>query len=122
MTDRQLERLAMLALAYIKTHPDTPYDTGNLKFDSLQLRKVAPYQYEIYISLDIAPYQEYLNERQTVGNGKRNRHYEWWEKMRVNVAEYLHQFVVGDYDGAAVSKELRRLTKEIERQQNGGKA
>lgn len=112
----------MLALAYIKTHPDTPYDTGNLKFDSLQLRKVAPYQYEIYISLDIAPYQEYLNERQTVGNGKRNRHYEWWEKMRVNVAEYLHQFVVGDYDGAAVSMELRRLTKEIERQQNGGKA
>lgn len=111
----------MLALAYIKVHRDTPYDTGNLKFKALQLRRLGPYQYEIYIDLDIAPYQVYLNERQAYESGKRNRHYEWWEQMRVNVARYLHKFVVGEYDGAALDKELRRMTEIIDKQENGGK-
>ena len=119
MTDAQLERLAQLALAFIRTHPDTPYDTGNLKLNALQMRKVGAYDYEIFIEIDIAPYQRYLNERETVGGtSHRNRHQHWWEKMRVNVAEYLLQIVGDGYSDKIVDEELERFNKIIE--QNGG--
>jgi hypothetical protein len=119
MTDAQLERLAQLALAFIRTHPDTPYDTGNLKLNALQMRKVGDYDYEIFIEIDIAPYQRYLNERETVGGtSHRNRHQHWWEKMRVNVAEYLLGLVGDGYSDKIVDEELERFNKIIE--QNGG--
>ena len=119
MTDAQLERLAQLALAFIRTHPDTPYDTGNLKLNALQMRKVDAYNYEIFIEIDIAPYQRYLNERETVGGtSHRNRHQHWWEKMRVNVAEYLLGLVGDGYSDKIVDEELERFNKIIE--QNGG--
>lgn len=119
MTDAQLERLAQLALAFIRTHPDTPYDTGNLKLNALQMRKVGAYDYEIFIEIDIAPYQRYLNERETVGvTSHRNRHQHWWEKMRVNVAEYLLGLVGDGYSDKIVDEELERFNKIIE--QNGG--
>jgi hypothetical protein len=119
MTEAQLERLAQLALAFIRTHPDTPYDTGNLKLNALQMRKVGDYDYEIFIEIDIAPYQRYLNERETVGGtSHRNRHQHWWEKMRVNVAEYLLGLVGDGYSDKIVDEELERFNKIIE--QNGG--
>ena len=119
MTDAQLERLAQLALAFIRTHPDTPYDTGNLKLNALQMRKVDAYNYEIFIEIDIAPYQRYLNERDTVGGtSHRNRHQHWWEKMRVNVAEYLLGLVGDGYSDKIVDEELERFNKIIE--QYGG--
>ena len=103
MTDAQLERLAQLALAFIRTHPDTPYDTGNLKLNALQMRKVDAYNYEIFIEIDIAPYQRYLNERETVGGtSHRNR----------------HQLVGDGYSDKSVDEELERFNKIIE--QNGG--
>lgn len=121
MTETEVERLAQLALAFIRTHPDTPYDTGNLKLSALQLRKIAPYQYEIYISIDIAPYQEYLNERENVGNtSHRNRHHHWWEKMRVNVSEYLLKIISNGYNDKAVSDELAMFEKILRDQENGG--
>lgn len=119
MTEAQLERLAQLALAFIRTHPDTPYDTGNLKLNALQMRKVDAYNYEIFIEIDIAPYQRYLNENDTVGGtSHRNRHQHWWEKMRVNVAEYLLKIVGDGYSDKIVDEELERFNKIIE--QNGG--
>ena len=119
MTDAQLERLAQLALAFIRTHPDTPYDTGNPKLNALQMRKVDAYNYEIFIEIDIAPYQRYLNENDTVGGtSHRNRHQHWWEKMRVNVAEYLLGLVGDGYSDKTVDEELERFNKIIE--QNGG--
>ena len=122
MTDAQLERLAQLALAFIRTHPDTPYDTGNLKLNALQMRKVGDYDYEIFIEIDIAPYQRYLNERDTVGGtSHRNRHQHWWEKMRVNVAEYLLKLVGDGYSDKIVDEELERFNKIIE-QYGGEKA
>ena len=122
MTDAQLERLAQLALAFIRTHPDTPYDTGNLKLNALQMRKVDAYNYEIFIEIDIAPYQRYLNERDTVGGtSHRNRHQHWWEKMRVNVAEYLLGLVGDGYSDKIVDEELERFNKIIE-QYGGEKA
>lgn len=122
MTDTQLERLAQLALAFIRTHPDTPYDTGNLKLNALQMRKVDAYNYEIFIEIDIAPYQRYLNERETVGGtSHRNRHQHWWEKMRVNVAEYLLGLVGDGYSDKIVDEELERFDKIIE-QYGGEKA
>lgn len=122
MTDTQLERLAQLALAFIRTHPDTPYDTGNLKLNALQMRKVDAYNYEIFIEIDIAPYQRYLNERETVGGtSHRNRHQHWWEKMRVNVAEYLLGLVGDGYSDKIVDEELERFNKIIE-QYGGEKA
>lgn len=121
MTDAQMERLAQLALAFIRTHPDTPYDTGNLKLNALQMRKVDAYNYEIFIEIDIAPYQRYLNENDTVGGtSHRNRHQHWWEKMRVNVAEYLLKLVGDGYSDKIVDEELDRFNKIIE--QYGGKA
>lgn len=122
MTEAQLERLAQLALAFIRTHPDTPYDTGNLKFNALQMRKVDAYNYEIFIEIDIAPYQRYLNERETVGGtSHRNRHQHWWEKMRVNVAEYLLGLVGDGYSDKIVDEEFERFNKIIE-QYGGEKA
>ena len=122
MTDTQLERLAQLALAFIRTHPDTPYDTGNLKLNALQMRKVDAYNYEIFIEIDIAPYQRYLNERDTVGGtSHRNRHQHWWEKMRVSVAEYLLGLVGDGYSDKIVDEELERFNKIIE-QYGGEKA
>lgn len=122
MTEAQLERLAQLALAFIRTHPDTPYDTGNLKLNALQMRKVDDYNYEIFIEIDIAPYQRYLNERETVGGtSHRNRHQHWWEKMRVNVAEYLLGLVGDGYSDKIVDEELERFNKIIE-QYGGEKA
>lgn len=122
MTDAQLERLAQLALAFIRTHPDTPYDTGNLKLNALQMRKVGDYDYEIFIEIDVAPYQRYLNERETVGGtSHRNRHQHWWEKMRVNVAEYLLKLVGDGYSDKIVDEELERFNKIIE-QYGGEKA
>lgn len=122
MTDTQLERLAQLALAFIRTHPDTPYDTGNLKLNALQMRKVDAYNYEIFIEIDIAPYQRYLNERDTVGGtSHRNRHQHWWEKMRVSVAEYLLGLVGDGYSDKIVDEELERFDKIIE-QYGGEKA
>lgn len=122
MTDTQLERLAQLALAFIRTHPDTPYDTGNLKLNALQMRKVDAYNYEIFIEIDIAPYQRYLNERDTVGGtSHRNRHQHWWEKMRVNVAEYLLGLVGDGYSDKIVDEEFERFNKIIE-QYGGEKA
>lgn len=119
MTEAQLERLAQLALAFIRTHPDTPYDTGNLKLNALQMRKVGAYNYEIFIEIDIAPYQRYLNERDTVGGTPhRNRHQHWWEKMRVNVAEYLLGLVGDGYSDKIVDEELERFNKIID--QYGG--
>jgi hypothetical protein len=119
MTEAQLERLAQLALAFIRTHPDTPYDTGNLKLNALQMRKVGDYNYEIFIEIDIAPYQRYLNEHDTVGGtSHRNRHQHWWEKMRVNVAEYLLKIVGDGYSDKIVDEELERFNKIIE--QYGG--
>ena len=123
MTDAQLERLAQLALAYIKVHRDTPYDTGNLKLNSLQMRKVDAYNYEIFIDIDIAPYQKYLNERDTVGGtSHRNRHQHWWEKMRVNVAYYLSGIISEGYDEKTVSNELAAFEKILKEQENGGKS
>lgn len=122
MTDAQLERLAQLALAFIRTHPDTPYDTGNLKLNALQMRKVDAYNYEIFIEIDIAPYQRYLNERDTVGGtSHRNRHQHWWEKMRVSVAEYLLGLVGDGYSDKIVDEEFERFNKIIE-QYGGEKA
>ena len=122
MTEAQLERPAQLALAFIRTHPDTPYDTGNLKLNALQMRKVDDYNYEIFIEIDIAPYQRYLNERETVGGtSHRNRHQHWWEKMRVNVAEYLLGLVGDGYSDKIVDEELERFNKIIE-QYGGEKA
>ena len=120
MTDAQVQRLANLAAAFIKTHPDTPYDTGNLKLKSLQVRKVAPYEYEIYIDLDIAPYQTYLNEYQQTRSGNANKHHQWWEKMRIEVAEYLQQFVSEGYDKDGISAEMRRMNKIIKQQEKNG--
>lgn len=117
-----MERLAQLALAFIRTHPDTPYDTGNLKLNALQMRKVDAYNYEIFIEIDIAPYQRYLNENDTVGGtSHRNRHQHWWEKMRVNVAEYLLKLVGDGYSDKIVDEELERFNKIIE-QYGGEKA
>ena len=129
MTDAQVQRLANLAAAYIKAHPSTPYDTGNLKFNSLLVRKVAPYEYEIYIDIGIAPYLEYLIERQQTRGGNKNRHYQWWEQMRVEVAQYLQGFISNGYDKDAISAEMRRMNKIIKQQmaetgisaENGGK-
>ena len=120
MTDEQVGRLANLALAYIRTHPDTPYDTGNLKFKSLNVRKVAPYQYEIYIELDIAPYQVYLNERERTRGGHSNRHYQWWEAMRVRVAEYLAELIGDGFDEARIKSEENILADKLAKM-NGGK-
>ena len=122
----------MLALAYIKVHRDTPYDTGNLKLKSLQLRRLGPYQYEIYIDLDIAPYQKYLNEYphhvrrkknddpnapdEFIVSDKPNKHYQWWEQMRVNVAYYLQSFISDGYDSKKIGKEMRRLNKIVQEQ------
>lgn len=130
MTDEEVGRLAQLALAFIRTHPDTPYDTGNLKLSAMQLRKVSPYHYEIYISLDIAPYQEYLNEYLNIpikvkkagsedGVEKyetryyRNKHYQWWEKMKVEVAQYLQRFIS---DSEGMKSEMERMQKIIDAQ------
>lgn len=122
MTEAQLERLAQLALAYIRTHPDTPYDTGNLKLNALQMRKVGAYNYEIFIEIDIAPYQRYLNENDTVGGtSRRNRHQHWWEKMRVNVAYYLAGIISTGYNEKTVSDELAAFEKILKDQKNGGK-
>lgn len=121
MTDAEVERLAQLALAYIKTHPDTPYDTGNLKINALQMRKVGAFNYEIFIEIDIAPYQTYLNERETVGGtSHRNRHWHWWEKMRVNVSEYLLKIISNGYNDKTVSDELAMFEKMLRDQENGG--
>lgn len=117
MTDTQVERLAALAMAYIRTHPSTPYDTGNLKLNALQMEKVAPYVYKIYIDLDIAPYQRVLNDVERFDSGRRNRHFQWWEKMRVNVAQYLATFA--EKGAESVEKELAEKLKEIEKM-NGG--
>ena len=122
MTDRQVERLAQLALAYVRVHPDTPYDTGNLKLNALQMRKVGDYNYEIFIEIDIAPYQKYLNEREKVGGtSHRNRHQHWWEKMRVNVAEYIGGIISTGYNEKTVSDELAAFEKILKDQKNGGK-
>ena len=118
MTDNELERLAMLARAYIAAHSDTPRDTGNLAA-SVYVRKVTAYQYEIYIDLDRAPYQEYLNDRPNTRNGSPNKHYQWWEKMRVNVARYLQELIIGGYNGDAIDKEMEKMGKILSEKYGG---
>ena len=130
MTEAQLERLAQLALAFIRTHPDTPYDLGNLKYNSLMCEKTGEYEYSIFIDLEIAPYQRYLNDYENIpirvkkaGSEDgveeyetryyRNKHYQWWEKMKVEVAQYLQRFI-SDSDG--MKSEMDRMQKIIDAQ------
>lgn len=50
-----------------------PYRTGNLAYNAIRYEKTGEHSYKIYVNLDIAPYQVYLNEPET------SKHYQWWE-------------------------------------------
>ena len=130
MTDAEVGRLAQLALAFIRTHPDTPYEWGNLKYGSLKCEKTGEYEYSIFIDLEIAPYQVYLNEYRNIpikvkkaGSEEgveeyetryyRNKHYQWWDKMKVEVAKYLQRFIS---DSEGMKSEMERMQKIIDAQ------
>ena len=60
--------------AFVQTLRDlAPYDTGNLALNAIRYEKTGPGQYKIYVDLNIAPYQVYLNEN------PKNKHHDWWQ-------------------------------------------
>ena len=50
-----------------------PKDTGNLAYNAIRYEKTGEHSYKIYVNLDIAPYQVYLNEP------TKSKHHKWWE-------------------------------------------
>lgn len=115
MTESDVERLAELARIYIYMH--TPYDTGNLRQNSLKIERIGEKSWRIFIDLDIAPYQVYLNEKpskwhkQKTGGewyAKKNRHYHWWEHMMEDLAVYLQTVSQGD-----INRELIKVREKL---------
>ena len=51
-----------------------PYDTGNLALNAIRYEKTGEHSYKIYVNLQIAPYQVYLNEN------PKSKHHDWWQK------------------------------------------
>ena len=50
-----------------------PYDTGNLALNAIRYEKTGEQSYKIYVNLQIAPYQVYLNEN------PKSKHHDWWQ-------------------------------------------
>lgn len=123
MTEQDVERLAELARIYIYMH--APYDTGNLRQNSLKLTRVGDKSWRIFIDLKIAPYQVYLNEKQEKfyknkpggeWQAKRNRHYKWWQKTIQGLVMYLQDVAEKDIDD-----ELRKAKNDLKKYQEAKK-
>lgn len=73
-----------------------PKDTGNLAYNAIKYEKVSEREYRIYIDLEIAPYQVYVNESPTLTNGTPNKNYGWWEAAIELAIEEMARLLEGE--------------------------
>lgn len=79
MTSKKLEKIAIKALEILKKH--APIRTGNLRYVSIKMERVNDNAFEIYVSVDIAPYVYCTNEKwiSPRWHGKKNPNEGWVE-------------------------------------------
>ena len=70
----------------------SPYDTGNLKFNALQLQKTGPRSWRIWVNENIAPYMVYTTEpwKSPRWKGKQNPNMDWWLGAVLNSVGLLY--------------------------------
>ena len=73
-----------------------PKDTGNLAYNAIRYERVNEREYRIYIDLEIAPYQVYVNESETLSNGERNPNKGWWETAIELAIEEMARLMKGE--------------------------
>lgn len=83
-------------LAFVKSV--TPIDTGNMRYNAVQLKSLGGGKWQIVVNADIAPYVPYTNEPwiSPKWNGKKNPNEHWWEDTAENVTMLLAQRMRGE--------------------------
>ena len=73
-----------------------PKDTGNLAYNAIKYEKLSEREYQIYVDLDVAPYQVFVNENPTLVNGEKNPNKGWWEAAIELAIEELARLLNGE--------------------------
>lgn len=85
MTQKKLELIANMAFEIMRSHApinkQKNTNRGNLRYLSIRMERVNDEAYEIYVSVDIAPYVYYTNEKwiSPKWRGKKNPNEGWVE-------------------------------------------
>ena len=74
-----------------------PKETGNMRYNSLKLKKVNDTTYEVYMDLKIAPYAPYVNERLDGHHTAKQLYNEdFWERVVQSIFNQLKSTLSGD--------------------------
>lgn len=77
-----------ILLAFVRMQGRTPIDTGNLRYNALQM-SILQDKTEIFIDEKIAPYMKYTNENWNNFRpplyGKKNPNEGWWDNAAVDM-------------------------------------
>lgn len=90
MEKAEFERIFIEAINALRQQTFVPYDTGNLKFNSIKGIWISETTYRIYIDENIAPYMKFTQE--VWGKGK-NPNEGWFDKAVEFIAQYIKQKV-----------------------------
>ena len=70
MTDQEFTKISRDLVSVIQDK--TPQDTGNLALNATKSESLGVNKIRVYVDLEIAPYFEYVNNRERLSNGKPN--------------------------------------------------
>lgn len=74
-----------------------PKDTGNMRYNSLKLRKVDDMTYEVYMDLNVALYVPYVNEHLDGHHtAKQLANEEFWERVVQGIFNQLKSTLAGE--------------------------
>ena len=101
MTSQEFDYICLKAVE--KVREIAPFDTGNLRNDSIQFYKKNENTFVIEVNEDIAPYMPCTNEpwESPKWHGKKNPNQNWWESATKAVADMIANEI---YNGATVNE------------------
>lgn len=75
-----------------------PYDTGNLRYNAIQVESLRYGVWRVFVNQDVAPYMPFTNEPWTSPkwNGAKNPNEGWWERETARVIIELSNFLSGE--------------------------
>lgn len=79
----ELQFFKICKKAFRKIKDSSPIDTGNLRFNAIEIKFINNTTVEIKVNEEIAPYMVYTNEKwiSPKWNGRKNPNEQWWNNV-----------------------------------------
>lgn len=99
---------AVLREALRSARNQVPIDKGNLRYNSIKLRRTGDLEWEVYIDQSVAPYAKYVNERiPSHHTPKQFANEKFWDRFCKVFMRVLQTKLGGKLDRQIVKKEDR---------------